>query len=115
MPTFEKSPPELVARFDEVLNRFDGTKRRKMFGYPAAFVGGNLVTSLHETRWVVRLPDEERAELLALPGAKPFEPMPGRPTTGYACLPPSIVDDDAALDRWVARALAFGGTLPLKR
>jgi hypothetical protein len=38
MPSFEKSPPELVARFDAVAERFPIAQRRKIFGYPALFV-----------------------------------------------------------------------------
>ncbi len=86
-----------------------------MFGYPALFVGGNLVTGLHQDAWMVRLPDEQRAELMAISGARPFEPMPGRPMKGYAVLPPSIVGDDGELDRWVLRAIEHGRTLPPKR
>ena len=33
-----------------------------MFGYPAMFVGGNLVTGLFAQRWMIRLPDDDRAE-----------------------------------------------------
>jgi hypothetical protein len=45
MPSFEKSPPELVARFDDAAGRFGNAQRRKMFGYPSLFVGGNLATA----------------------------------------------------------------------
>ena len=41
MPTFSKSPPELVERFGAVMDRYPDVTRKKMFGYPAAFVGGN--------------------------------------------------------------------------
>ena len=41
--------------------------RRKMFGFPAIFVGGNLVSGLYEDAWLVRLPDEDRTELLTTP------------------------------------------------
>ena len=114
MPSFEKSPPELVARFDQVAARFPEAERRQMFGYPCLFVGGNLVTGLHERRWMVRLPDAQREALLAEPGAGPFEPMPGRAMKGYAVLPTAIIDDDAALDPCVSRAIEFGRTLPPK-
>lgn len=114
MPTFEKSPPELVARFDAAAERFPEAVRRKMFGYPALFVGGNLVTGLFARSWMIRLGDEERATLLALPGAGPFEPMPGKPMKGYATLPGDVVDDDAKLDAWIARAIDHGKTLPAK-
>jgi TfoX/Sxy family transcriptional regulator of competence genes len=114
MPKFETSSPELVARFDAAAARFPGAERRKMFGYPALFVGGNLVTGLFAQRWMIRLPDADREALLALPGASPFEPMAGKPMKGYATLPDDVVADDAALDEWVARAIAFGQTLPAK-
>lgn len=114
MPTFEKSPPELVARFDATAVRFPETEHRKMFGYPALFVGGNLVTGLFGQSWMIRLGDEDRAALLALPGAGPFEPMPGKPMKGYATLPPGVVADDERLDDWVRRSIAFGRTLPPK-
>jgi hypothetical protein len=125
MPSFEKSPPELVARFDAAAARFtaggagaDGVppaERRKMFGYPALFVGGNLATGLFADTWMVRLAPADLAELLALPGAGPFSPMPGRSMRGYATLPPTVVANDAALAGWVARSLTFAGTLPSKR
>lgn len=114
MPPFEKSSPELVARFDAAAARFPEAERRKMFGYPALFVGGNLVTGLFAESWMIRLGDDDRTDLLALPGAGPFEPMPGRLMKGYATLPPDVVSDDAALDRWLRRSIAFGKTLPVK-
>lgn len=114
MPAFEKSPPELIDRFDTVAARFPEAQRRKMFGYPALFTGGNLVTGLFADRWMIRLPDPDRAELLELPGATPFEPMPGKPMKGYAVLPPEVVADDAAIDGWLRRAIAHVQTLPAK-
>lgn len=114
MPGLEKSPAELVARFGAVLDRFPDVQRRKMFGYPAAFVGGNMVTGLHGSNWVIRLPDAERDELFAIEGGGPFEPMPGRPMKSYAVVPPSIIADDSTLDRWLERAFAHGRTLPAK-
>ena len=41
--------------------------------------------------------------------------MPGRTMKGYATLPPDVIDDDAALDGWITRALAFAGSLPAKK
>ena len=113
MPKFEKSSPGLVARFDAAAARFPEAERRKMFGYPALFVGGNLVTGLFAEHWMIRLPDD-RVELLALPDAAPFEPMAGRAMKGYATLPPDVVAEDDALDGWIRRAIAFGRTLPAK-
>jgi TfoX/Sxy family transcriptional regulator of competence genes len=114
MATFAKSPADLVARFDAVAARHPQAQRRKMFGYPALFVGGNLATSLYEDRWVVRLFEEDLARLLELPGAAPFSPMPGRSMKGWASLPAGLIADDATLDPWLDRAFAFAGSLPAK-
>jgi hypothetical protein len=111
----EKSPPELVERFNAVLARYPDVTRRQMFGYPAAFIGGNLATSLFETGWVMRLSDTDRDEMMKLDGAQTFAPMPGRPMTGYAIVPPSIVVDDVALESWLERAFTYVRSLPPKK
>jgi hypothetical protein len=114
MPSFAKSPPELQAAFAAALDRFPDSERRQMFGYPAAFVNGNLWTSLHLGNWVVRLPDAARTELLAIPGATNFEPVPGRAMTGFATLPPSIRDDPSARHAWLTRAWEGALAMPPK-
>ncbi len=114
MPEFSKSPPELIERFDSVAVDFPAAQRRLMFGYPSLTVGGNMVTGLFGSSWNVRLGGAELAEVLALDGAAPFEPMPGRPMTGYALLPPAVIADDDAIRHWVGRAVAYGASLPPK-
>jgi len=114
MPSFDKSPAELVERFEAAAARHPDAKRRKMFGYPSLFSGGNYATGLFQDRWVVRLAPDDLAALLATPGAAPFSPMPGRAMTGWASLPADVVADDARLDAWIERALAFADSLPPK-
>jgi TfoX/Sxy family transcriptional regulator of competence genes len=114
VPALEKPPAALVERFDAVAARHPDAQRRKMFGYPALFVGGNMATGLFADRWVVRMHPEDIDQLLALPGAEPFAPMPGRTMGGWAVLPRDVVDDDPSLDRWLARAFAFAASLPAK-
>jgi len=114
MPSMPKSPPELVARFDTVVPDFPRADRRLTFGYPSLTVGGNMVTGLHGATWFVRLGPAETDEALALDGAGPFMPMPGRPMTGYTVLPDTVVADDDAIRRWVGLAVDFGSTLPPK-
>jgi TfoX/Sxy family transcriptional regulator of competence genes len=116
MPSFDKSPPELVARFDWLAPRLPAdVERRKMFGYPALFVRGNLTTGLFGSSWMIRLADADRAELLALPGAGSFEPIPGKPMKGYAVLPAAVIADDTELESWVGRAIKQVRGLPAKR
>ena len=115
MPGFEKSPPELIERFRVVLDRHPDAERRKMFGYPAAFSGGNMVTGLHGPNWVIRLAEPDLAEIQAIEGGGPFEPMAGHPMRGFALVPPAIVADDAAIDGWLRRAFAHVAQMPAKR
>jgi len=86
MPKFEKSAPELVERFSEVLDRVatPDTTRRPMFGYPCACVGGNMATGLFAQSWWVRLPPDRLAAVLASGEARTFEVMPGREMKGHA-------------------------------
>jgi TfoX/Sxy family transcriptional regulator of competence genes len=114
MPSFTPSPPELVARFASVTARHPELVPRKMFGYACTFVNGLMATGLFGDTWFVRVDEAGLAELLARPGGGPFAPMGGRPTKGYALLPSDVVADDAALDAWLRRCIAFMGTLPPK-
>ena len=41
-----------------------------MFGYPALFVGGNLVTGLFAQQWMIRLPDDDRRGAARAPGRR---------------------------------------------
>ena len=108
---FEPSPDALAALFERVVPDDPDVRRRKMFGWPAAFVGGNMFASLHREALVLRLPPDELEQVLAL-GGRPFEPMPGRPMRGYVVVPGALLADEPVLAGWVARSLAFGRTLP---
>jgi TfoX/Sxy family transcriptional regulator of competence genes len=111
--SFEKPPPSLVSLFEA---RIAGTsaERRSMFGQPCAFAGGNMCAGLFGGSLFVRLGEADRAALLALRGAKPFEPMPGRTMREYVVVPRAMHADAAALDRWIAKAVAYAGGLPAK-
>jgi TfoX/Sxy family transcriptional regulator of competence genes len=109
-----KASDAVVALFgDAVPVDAPGVQRRQMFGYPAAFVNGNLFMSVYRDDVVLRLGEADRAELADI-GGRGFEPMPGRPMTGYMLVPPAVRDDRSALVDWVDRALAFGAELPPK-
>jgi TfoX/Sxy family transcriptional regulator of competence genes len=116
MPKFEKSSPELVARYQAVLDRHAGpdVTRRPMFGYPCAWINGNMATGLFAEQWWVRVEPADREVLLALPGAHPFEVMPGKAMGGYVTMPSDVVADDAALDAWIDKALTATRAMPPK-
>ena len=110
---WRKAPSELVERFGAAVAGIEGLETRKMFGYPAGFIGGNMVTGLHQESWIVRLPEDERAERLRA-GWATFEPMAGRPMREYLALPAEIADDPDAAREWVERAATYVRTLPPK-
>ena len=110
----EPAPKELVERFRTVMARFPEAERREMFGYPCAFANGQMVTGLFASSWMLRLPDDARAEMLRLEGARPFEPMPGKPMREYVVVPDAMVEDADALTPWLERSLAYVASLPPK-
>ena len=107
---WKKSPPELVSTFDRLVPATRGVERRKMFGYPAAFVGGNMFAGLHEDRFVLRLGDDDLAEAKRL-GARDFEPMPGRAMKGWIICPDPLLADDGQARAWVERARSHVATM----
>ena len=103
----------MVERFAEAVEGIEGVELRKMFGFPAAFLNGNMVAGLHQDTFMVRLPDDVRAERF-VEGWSAFEPMPGRPMREYVALPPDVAADAGATRGWIERAAAHVRTLPPK-
>jgi hypothetical protein len=113
-PSLQKSPPELIERFTAALPSHPELVRKPMFGYPAAFVHGNMVCGLFQDAVVVRLGKEQAAEAVTSGAALQFEPMAGRPMTGFVLLRPADAEDPTALSSWLTRALNHTLTLPKK-
>ncbi len=109
----EKAPPELVERFSRVSPGGPEAEARKMFGFPACFLRGNMFMGLHQRNMILRLSPEHRAELIGAGGAQ-FEPMPGRPMKEYVTVPEAVLADDEALRAWVTRAYEFALSLTPK-
>jgi len=64
-PTWEKSSPELVAFFEMPAPQKQGIVHKKMFGYPACFVHGNLFVGLFKQHLLFRLPEAGFASSLS--------------------------------------------------
>jgi TfoX/Sxy family transcriptional regulator of competence genes len=111
---WKKSSPALVELFSSVVPG-EPAERRQMFGYPAAFVNGHLFMSLYQEDFILRLPDDARAKMLKIKGARRFEPMPGKAMKEYVVAPASVVKDEAALRKWIGQALEYAQSLPPKR
>lgn len=110
MPKLKPASPEWVEAFDATLP--DDVERRKMFGYPAAFVNGNMAAGLHQDGLVLRLDEKDRTAILKI-GGQPFIVM-GRTMTGFVLAPSEFTEKRAELKKWLARAVGYAKSLPPK-
>jgi len=114
MNKWRPSPPELIELFDKAMTALPDAQKRKMFGYPAAFVGGNMFTGLHQENMVLRLPEGEGEKFLGMKGASAFEPMPGRAMKEYVVVPEQVLKKPAELKKWLRKSFDYASSLPPK-
>jgi TfoX/Sxy family transcriptional regulator of competence genes len=114
MPAFSKSPPALIAAFEQIMAAMPMAEPRKMFGYPAAFANGQMFASLFGDNFILRLPPAERETFIQQQGSHLFEPMPGRPMREYVVVPKSLLKSGPQLDDWLGKAMAYAQSLPPK-
>ncbi len=113
MPKFKPAPESIKKFFAETLDDFPMAEQRQMFGYPCAFVNGQMFVGVFADRLMMRLAEADRAKFLELPGAKQFELMPGRPMREYVEVPKAITES-AELRKWLKKSLAYAQSLPPK-
>jgi hypothetical protein len=111
---WKPAPAPLIAAFDAAITGFAGIERKKMFGYPAAFVNGRLFTGLFQESMIIKLPETLRQELLALRGAAPFEPVPGRVMREFVVVPRTLVAAPATLRPWLRWSYTYVKSLAPK-
>src|ERR1051325_833555 len=100
-----KVPPENHPVFLSALPERPRIETQKMFGGVAAKVNGNVFAGLFGRSTMLLLPEPDRSEALALPGAAWFDPMgDGRAQSEKIMLPERLMKEPAALKRWIARA-----------
>lgn len=87
---------------------------RPMFGQLSAVVRGNMFMGIFGEDVLVRLPEEDRATVIAA-GGNVFEPMAGRPMREYVVLPERWRGDRRRIEEWAARALDHAEELPPKK
>jgi TfoX/Sxy family transcriptional regulator of competence genes len=99
-------------RFTELVPDGPGVEVKPMFGNLGAFVHGNMFMGLFGSDVGLKLPADDRDELLAQPGAGPFGPAE-RPMSGYVTIPAGWASADAG--PWIERALTAAAALPPKQ
>jgi TfoX/Sxy family transcriptional regulator of competence genes len=109
----KNAPVELVATFEKVSPGGPEAVRKKMFGYPCAFVHGNMFMGLMGDQFILRLPPEDKADLEAA-GGRPVQGPQGSIMKEYLALPPAVLGDADALSNWVAKGYGYAASLPPK-
>ena len=114
MPEFTKAPEEMVSLFDKAMKDFPMVTQRKMFGYPCAFVNGNMFAGLFQEEMFLRLNDEDRAAIRKEYGTPLFEPIPGRPMRSYVLVPRYVRNSPRLLRSWLTKGMEYAQALPPK-
>lgn len=100
---WQKTPEAVADAFAAALPSDSRVERRKMFGYPAAFVGGNMFAGTYASDIVVKLGASGG-------GLAEFEPMPGRKMGGFYVVP----RDASQLPGLLKAAFDYVASLPPK-
>jgi len=114
MPKWTKAPEPLVALFTRALAALPDADTRSMFGYPAAFVRGQMFGGLFQRSMILRLSDDDRSAFVSEFHSKAFEPMPGRVMREYVVVPDVVSSSSAVLGEWLRKAYAYAAALPPK-
>jgi TfoX/Sxy family transcriptional regulator of competence genes len=109
-----KPSPGLIAEFKAVAAQLPQGEPRKMFGYDAVFVNGNMAVGLWQNTCVMKLTEADQTKLLGRGQAQPFAPMKGRVMTGWVELSEELSHDPEELLAWSLRAVDFAAGLPPK-
>lgn len=102
-----------AARVRQALAAVDGVVERRMFGGLAFMVNGNMCCGIEQDRLMLRVGPVQYADALAQPYAGVMD-FTGRPMRGFVIVQPAGFANDATLQEWLDRALAFVQTLPAK-
>lgn len=103
----------LAARVRDVLSDEFGVVEKKMFGGLAFMLRGNMTVGITKEGLMVRVGKENHDEMLALPHTRPMD-FTGKSMTSFIYVDEPGVAAEDELRAWVARGVAYAGTLPAK-
>ena len=109
-----KPSPGLIEEFKAMARQLPFGELRKMFGYDAVFVNGNMAVGLWQNTCVAKLAPSDRVKLLEGGQAQPFMPAGGSAMGAWLELSEDLAHDPEELLAWSERAVRFVATLPPK-
>ena len=112
---WKKAPEELVQFLAQKMKNVN-CEYKKMFGYPAYFINGNMFAGIHGDKLFIRLSESEVEEIMsARLNVACFEPLPGRAMTGYVVIPKPVYSDEMLFGKWLDKSMKYTSTLPPKK
>lgn len=111
---FSTLPEDAKELFSLVMPANPHIQIRPMFGNLGSFINGNMFAGLFGEQIFIRLPEQDRQELLAVEGTSEFSPMPGRPMKEYVALPEGWRQELELIISWMERSFTWAETLPEK-
>jgi TfoX/Sxy family transcriptional regulator of competence genes len=103
----------LADRMRGALATRDDVAERKMFGGLAFMLAGNMCCGVISSDAMLRLGEDGADAALDEPHTRPMD-FTGRPMKAMVYVAPAGLEGDAAVQRWVDRAVAFAESLPPK-
>jgi TfoX/Sxy family transcriptional regulator of competence genes len=112
---WKKSSKELTDFLEKSMKDVDCVKR-KMFGFPAYFINGNMFAGTFEEHLFLRLSIGDRAKITKQnTDVKSFEPMKGRAMKEYVVLPKSLYRNKDEFSYWINKSIDYVTSLPSKK
>ena len=105
----------LAERMRAVFAGYEGIAEKAMFGGLSFQCDGKMCCGVSGKTddMVVRLAPDREAEALAKPHTRPCD-FTGRPMRGWIYVAPEGLEDEAALQAWIAESYSYVSTLPVK-
>jgi TfoX/Sxy family transcriptional regulator of competence genes len=107
------SDPKLAERLRLAADKSPLTER-VMFGGVAFFCHGNMCVGIYHDSLVLRLGEKQAELALKKTHVRPMD-ITGKPMRGWVFVAPPGCKTKRQLDNWVAIAVDFSKTLPVKK
>lgn len=102
----------LAAKLRKALYTHRSITEKRMFGGVCFLLRGNMLCGTTKTDFMFRVGNDQDAEALSRPGARPMD-FTGKVMKGFVWVDPDSCDS-RALKRWISLAGNYVGTLPAK-